>query len=94
MNENEARIILAQELAKYRARPYNELALLDGRSEHFERIAPSGTAYQVEIQVFWDDKSKQSLRVQGAIDDGGLLRGMIPWTEDFIILPDGSFVGE
>ncbi|MEA2204817.1 MAG: hypothetical protein QOE77_1593 [Blastocatellia bacterium] len=50
MNENEARIILAQELARYRTRTYNELALLDGQSEDFERVAPSGTAYQVVNQ--------------------------------------------
>ena len=94
MDENEARLVLEQELAKYRGRPYSELALLEGRTERFERIAPSGTVYRIEIQVLSDEKQRRSLRVQGAIDDGGFWRAMIPLTDDFIILPNGSFVGE
>ena len=41
----------------------------------------------------WDGKKDGNLRIIGAIDDGGL-RAFIRLTEDFILTPDGSFVGE
>ena len=53
----------------------------------------SGTVYQLEFQAVWDGKKDGNLRIIGAIDDGGL-RAFIRLTEDFILTPDGSFVGE
>jgi hypothetical protein len=93
MNEIEAKSILAEELSRYRKRPYSELLSLVDRSETFERASPSGMTYQIEMQVFFDDKSKRNLRVMGAIDDGGW-RAWKPTCDDFIVAPDGSFVGE
>ena len=55
--------------------------------------SPSGATYQLEVQVFWDDRAEQNLRVMGSIDDGRL-SAFHPLSEDFIIAPDGSFVGE
>lgn len=49
--------------------------------------------YQVEIQVFWDDRQGGNVRVAGSIDDGAW-RAFVPLTRDFIKAPDGSFVGE
>jgi hypothetical protein len=62
-------------------------------SETIERIGPSGVTYQIEMQVFVDDAARQTLRVMGAIDDGGW-RAFSPLCDDFILSPDGSFVGE
>jgi hypothetical protein len=62
-------------------------------SETLERIAPSGAVYQIEMQVFVDDASRQTLLVMGSIDDGGW-RAFSPLCDDFILAPDGSFVGE
>jgi hypothetical protein len=93
MNEIEAKSILAQELSRYRSRSYSELLSLVDRSETFERASPSGATYQIEIQIFFDDDSERNLRVMGAIDDGGW-RALKPLCDDFIMAPDGSYVGE
>ena len=48
-----------------------------------------------ELQAFWDDPKKPNevLRVSVAVDDGGL-RTYFPLCEDFLMKPDGSFLGE
>ena len=93
MNKAEAKSLLSQELSRYRELPHAELFSLIDHSETFERAAPSGVTYQIEMQVFVDDESRQTLRVMGAIDDGGW-RAFAPLSDSFILSPDGSFVGE
>jgi hypothetical protein len=93
MNEVEAKEILGAELSRYRRRSYTELLSLVDRSETFERVSRSGVTYQLEMQVFVDDESRRTLRVMGAIDDGGW-RALKPLCADFIVASDGSFVGE
>ena len=93
MNKDEARSLLSQELSRYRELPYAELFALIDHSETFERAAPSGVTYQIEMQVFVDDISRQTLRVLGSIDDGGW-RAFAPLSDSFILAPDGSFIGE
>ena len=58
-----------------------------------ERSSPEEKWYQIEIQVFWDDKPKGDVRVAGSIDDGGW-RAYLPLCRDFIMAPDNSFVDE
>jgi hypothetical protein len=55
--------------------------------------AASGVRYQIELQAFRDDKRAKNLRVIGAIDDGGW-SSYLPLTDNFIVAPDGSFVGK
>ena len=93
MNKAEALQVLAAVLERYRQRPYGELVHLMDSQDVFESTGPSGTAYQVEVQVFWDDEHKKNIRVLGAIDDGGW-RSYVPLTDSFILAPDGTFVGE
>lgn len=93
MNEMEAKSILRQELCRYRTRSYQELFSLIDRSGTSERVSPSGVTYQIEMQVFFDDEARRTLRVMGAIDDGGW-RALSPLSDDFIVAPDGSFWGE
>ncbi len=93
MNEIEAKSILEQELSRYRECSYSELLSLVDRSETVERASPSGVIYQIEMQVFFDDESQRTLRIMGAIDDRGW-RALKPMCDDFIMAPDGSFVGE
>ena len=93
MNKDEAKSLLSQELSRYRELPYAELFSLIDHSKTFERAAPSGVIYQIEMQVFVDDVSRQTLRVLGSIDDGGW-RALSPLSDDFILAPDGSFIGE
>jgi len=93
MDNAEATAVLTREMARYRAMPYAELVLLLDETNHIDTVGPSGTKYQVDIEVMWDDKSKGDLRIIGAVDDGGW-RALIPLTDDFILRPDGTFVGE
>ena len=94
MNNVEAKSLLEGELSRYRKRSYAELLSLLDQPETFERVSPSGTVYQIEMEIFFDDDSKRStLRVSGAIDDAGW-RTLSPLCDDFLIAPDGSFVGE
>jgi hypothetical protein len=55
--------------------------------------SPSGRRYQIETFAVYDDGQSGNLRVLVGIDDGGL-RALLPWTDDFIMTPDGTFVGE
>jgi hypothetical protein len=93
MNKDEAKIILERELGRYRRRSYSELLAVVGGSETFARPAPSGVTYQVAVRVFFDDESRRTLRVAGAIDDGGWC-ALVPVCDDFIMASDGTFVGE
>ncbi|MEE9392379.1 MAG: hypothetical protein V3W41_07725 [Planctomycetota bacterium] len=76
-------------------RQYAELVcLIDGEPATGERIGESGARYDLEIEVVWDRKpGAGDLRVLGMIDDGGI-RALLPLSVDFIMAPDGSFVGE
>jgi len=93
MSEIEAKAILEEELSRYRRRSYSELLSLVDCSETSERASPSGLTYQVEVQVSFDDLSQRNLRVMGAIDDK-VWSALKPMSDDFIIAPDGTFVGE
>ena len=93
MNQDEAKLILEEELKNYRRLTYGDLYSQLDKSACLEKITASGITYQIEIQVFVDDEAKHTLRVMAAIDDGGC-RAFIPLCDDFIIAPDGSFVGE
>jgi hypothetical protein len=62
-------------------------------AERCEVRGESGVTYQTEIQGVWDDGKPGNLRILGSVDDGGW-RAFSPLGDDFIIAPDGSFVGE
>ena len=93
MNKGEAIAILERQLERYRGRRYGELLRLLDESQYLEVTGRSGTCYQVKIYAFWDDERLAHLLVIGSIDDGGW-RAFAPLTRDFIVAPDGSFVGE
>ena len=93
MDATEARSLLRKELEALRSLSYAELAdRLDKPATH-ELRGESDVTYQLEIQVFGDHRPGGNLRVRGSIDDGGW-RSLAPLFEDFIVAPDGSFVGE
>ena len=72
---------------------YQELQRLLREQDRLDVCGPSGVSYQLEVEAVWDDRPGGNLRVFGHIDDRGL-RAVAPLTEDFIMAPDGSFVGE
>jgi hypothetical protein len=93
MDNTEARALLRAQLAPWRSQPYVELCEQVGRSQRFEVVGESGTWYQGNVRVFWDDEPNGAIRVIATIDDGGW-RAFVPLGDNFIRRPDGSFVGE
>lgn len=93
MDKKKAAMVLADQLGLYRAKTYDMLKDMVGQVDAYEVMTPDGSAYQIEIQVFWDGKPDGHIRVIGAIDDGGW-RAFAPLTDDFIMTPDGTFLGE
>lgn len=93
MDKKEAIIKLDEVLRTYRAREYCDLSNLIDSPNTFEVNGDSGVQYQLEVQAFWDDEPGNNIRVMISIDDGGL-RAFYPITEDFIMSPSGTFVGE
>ena len=94
MNRDEARSILRVRVAELHREPYDFLkSNWLGQPDCEEITGDSGAEYQVEIEAFWDDETAGHLRLVASIDDGGW-RSLTPLTDDFIIAPDGFFIGE
>ena len=93
MNKVEALALLEAHLQAWRKRPYAELAAAIGNQACTELAGASGAKYQVEVEAFWDARRGGNIHVLGSIDDGGI-RAFMPLTSDFILAPDGHFVGE
>ncbi len=93
MNTTEARVILENQLRRYRSFSYSELVRLLDQTLTAEIRGESGVDYQLEIDVLWDGRPNGNVRVLGSIDDGGW-RAFVPLVDSFVMAPDGSFVGE
>jgi hypothetical protein len=103
MNKQEMRAILSEHLARYQGRTHSQLRALveSNQIDTFEVRGESGASYQIEIQFSWDDKPQGDIRVHGSIDENPHrpLLGFLPIyvssvTDDFILSPQGTFVGE
>jgi hypothetical protein len=93
VDKDEASALLETKLEEYRAYPYERLKAMLDCQHTGELTGRSGTRYQFEIEAFWDSKQRENIRVMGSIDDMGW-RVMSALSLDFIVAPDGSFVGE
>ena len=85
--------MLARFAGEYRALSYEQLKGFLGNPVTLTERSPSGVEYQIEIEAVWDDAPDHNLRVLLSIDDGGV-RAFAPMMDDFIVGPDGRFVGE
>ena len=94
MDKQEARSLLTEQLGTHRARPYADLMAMIGEVECIEITGPTGQYYQIEFNVFWDNKPGGNIRVAAAIDDGTFRAAFSPLCDDFIKAPDGTFIGE
>ena len=92
MDKVEAYMIIQEELDAYKKKPYSYLVSLIDDPTTKEVRSESSTLYQVEIQVIWDGKDKENIRVIGSIDNMSWY-SFSPMTEDFIMSPNGSMVG-
>jgi hypothetical protein len=89
-----ARGIIDERLRRLRQVSYGELAKRRGET-HYECIPGArGREYRVETTVRWDSpKKKDNLRVMVSVAGGGV-GAWKPLGGDFIVAPDGSFIGE
>jgi len=93
MNRAEGEVLAGRHLEPYRQRSYADLLRLLTTPEPFEGNSPSGVAYSGEVCALWDDQPHHNLRVWSDVSWGGW-SDFHPVTVQFIIAPDGSFVGE
>jgi len=95
MDELESTFILNQELGELRRLPYSHFEkMIDERNVITREIqGKAGVVYQLEIEAFFDDQQKRNIRVMANIDDGGI-RAFFPKSNDFILSPEGNFIGE
>ena len=102
--ERAGALALLQEFFRpYRAIPYGELRTrVDARTvDAFEVRDDHGRPYLIEVAYVSDDRGRGDIRVIGSIDARPVrpLLGFLPIytplaSDDFILAPDGSFVGE
>ena len=84
-------------LREYRVLGYDDLAALVVSDTVRTRwlSGESGVEYQVEVLIQWDDAPGGAIRVSAFVDDGRLRSTIRPSLGDeFIVAPDGSFLGE
>ncbi len=93
MDKYEAKAIAEKDLEYYRAMPYEVIAGKIGEAESFERINEQGEPYQIEFNFFYDDNESENIRVGGIVSYSGWT-DFFPVSNDFIIAPDGKFIGE
>ena len=93
MNREQAHAVARSALAGYRAEPYHALLRLIDEPDVMERKAPDGTEYTVEVSAIWETEPQGRLLVLAAVSYS-LWTDFAPVCDDFIIAPDGSFVGE
>lgn len=90
MDKDEASRVLSDEMEAYKRCTYQELLEMVEQTKHHERLSHSGTPYEVDVEILWDEKRKGTIRVVGIVDDGHLVSSMFPLSSDFIMNPDGS----
>jgi len=94
MNKQEVERIANEVGSRYRARPREELLRYIDDQDDFEVVAPSGNRYQIEVSAVWDDQKGNDLRFLISVDDDTFTAAIAPLTVDFIVAPDGHFIGE
>jgi hypothetical protein len=93
MSPDEGSQILERVMDGLRAKTYEELLEFFNVKVRREK-GESGTNYDMEIQSFWDDREGENVRVIVRLDAGEGWRRRLKIVDDFIMAPDGSFVGE
>jgi hypothetical protein len=80
-------------IAVLRKLSYEECRGMIGTVSKRELRGRDGKEYQLGIEAFWDAGKNGNIRVLVTVSGGGF-SDFKPWCRDFIIAPDGSFVGE
>ncbi|HSK72067.1 MAG TPA: hypothetical protein VK892_10260 [Pyrinomonadaceae bacterium] len=93
MEKEEAINILEDKLDEYRKLGYSKLVGKIGEVETFEGKNLEGDQYQIEVEFFYDGFEETDLRVAGMISYN-FWTDFSPVCGDFIIAPNGKFIGE
>ena len=93
MNKIEAVKFLEKELAQYRKMPYSDLVKKVGEQETLEKIDESDEKFHIEVDFFFDDKEKKTLRVSAMLSYD-FWTDFSPISRDFIVALDGKFIDE
>lgn len=91
MDKVEAYNLINKELEKYQNMQYSELILLINMPQTNEISSPSNKLYQTEIQIMWDDKENENIRIIASIDDISWY-AFSPISESIIMRPNGSLL--
>lgn len=97
----EADALVDNEVKRLRALTYGDVLARRNETQHDDVTTPSGVPLLLEVDVFWDDERRRTLRVgvdiwqvPASVGDGRW-RGTTPVARrDFIRAPDGSFVDD
>jgi hypothetical protein len=93
-HEEDAAASVEAEIKRLRNLAFSDLLALEGQSEHRSIETADGKTLGLEVQIFWDDREHENLRVMvDAWDPSRLLSRSIA-RGGFIKAPDESFVGE
>ena len=93
MDKTEAQSVLDQQLASFTRRSYADLIATIDHPRATQAKGPSGTTYNIEFNVFYDDSHrKQDLRIMGSIDDGSGRSFVLPLTKTEMMKPTGELV--
>ncbi len=94
MNKAEAKQILDSIVSEYHKKSYDELVeLIDGDIGVFHVVGASGTTYEIEIDIFFDEQNEKNVRFD-AILDTGVISSFFPMRESFIKNPKNEFSHE
>jgi hypothetical protein len=77
----EARLLLSEELDKYKRMPFNELSKLIKKVNCYDVVGKSGTTYQIEIWVTFENHQKSILFCLSI--DGGMISSSKPISDTF-----------
>jgi hypothetical protein len=93
MDRDEAQALADSVLADLRKLSYAECCRMIREVSTRSVRARDGKEYELEIQAMWDAKTNGNVRVLVAVSGGGW-SDFVPLCRDFVIAPDGSFIGE
>jgi hypothetical protein len=92
MNGAAARRELHKYLNAFRRRGYKALIQDLGNRKLVTVTGEDGRYYEIAVEIRWEGRPGDDIRVVGLIDDRQLGSAMFPITEDFIVTSDGQVV--
>ena len=93
MSREVAQVVIDDKLRDLRKASYLELVKRMKHPVSEFVVGPDGEKYQLETQVFWDSAQGGNIRVRVGADGRGV-GAFRPMIGDFILSPEGSFIGE